>query len=206
MLLEIRPLHPDFVGEVVRHRSDPAALPDAVAAIDAGMDRYAVLVFHDQHFDDASQLAFSRNFGDLEISSGGEMSKPEERRLAIELADISNLDRDSRLRAADDKARSNALGNRLWHSDASFRADPGEILAAFRPRRAGKPAATPNSPTCAPPMTRWTTRPKRRSRTWSPNTPVRFRVSRSAFRRWTSATTTRTSCARCAIGWCARIR
>ena len=38
------------------------------------MDRFAVLVFHDQHFDDETQLAFSRNFGELEISSGGEMA------------------------------------------------------------------------------------------------------------------------------------
>ncbi len=126
MLLEIRPLHPDFVGEASGIDLTQPLSPDAVAAIDAGMDRYAVLAFHDQHFDDPSQLAFSRNFGALEISSGGEMSKPEDRRLAIELADISNLDRDSRLRPADDSKRLNALGNRLWHSDASFRAVPAK--------------------------------------------------------------------------------
>ena len=126
MAMEIRPLHPDFVGEVSGIDLTRPLTPDAVAAIDAGMDRYAVLVFHDQRFDDAGQLAFSRNFGELEISSGGEMSRPEERRLAIELADISNLDRDNRVRAADDKRRLNALGNRLWHSDASFRAVPAK--------------------------------------------------------------------------------
>ncbi len=126
MAMEIRPLHPDFVGEVSGIDLTRPLTPDQVAAIDAGMDRYAVLVFHDQHFDDAGQLAFSRNFGALEVSSGGEMSRPEERRLAIELADISNLDRDNRVRAADDKRRLNALGNRLWHSDASFRAVPAK--------------------------------------------------------------------------------
>jgi alpha-ketoglutarate-dependent taurine dioxygenase len=98
-----------------------------VAAIEAGMDRFAVLVFHDQHSDDDTQLAFSRNFGELEISSGGEMSRPEDRRLKLEMADISNLDRDNRMRAADDRVRLNALGNRLWHSDASFRAIPAQV-------------------------------------------------------------------------------
>ncbi|HVZ06680.1 TauD/TfdA dioxygenase family protein [Rhodopila sp.] len=128
--MNIRPLTRnsagDFVGEVTG--IDLAApLSDAdVAAIDAGMDRFAVLVFHDQHFDDDTQLAFSRRFGELEISSGGEMSRPEDRRLKLEMADISNLDRNSRLRAADDRVRLSALGNRLWHSDASFRAIPAK--------------------------------------------------------------------------------
>ena len=126
MSIAIQPLHPGFVGEVSGIDLTRPLSRDEVAAIDAGMDRYAVLVFHDQRFDDATQLAFSRNFGELEISAGGEMSKPEERRLAIEFADISNLDRDSRMRAADDKRRLNALGNRLWHSDASFRAIPAK--------------------------------------------------------------------------------
>ena len=97
-----------------------------VTAIDDGMDRYGVLVFHGQRFDDETQLAFSRDFGELEISSGGEMSKPEDMRLKIELADISNLDPRNRLRAADDRKRLVALGNRLWHSDASFRAIPAK--------------------------------------------------------------------------------
>src|SRR5487761_1943323 len=126
MSIDIHPLHSVFAGEVSGIDLTRPLAPDAVAAIDAGMDRFAVLVFHDQHFDDATQLAFSRNFGALEISSGGEMSKPEERRLAVELADISNLDRNNHLRAADDARRLNGLGNRLWHSDASFRAVPAK--------------------------------------------------------------------------------
>jgi alpha-ketoglutarate-dependent 2,4-dichlorophenoxyacetate dioxygenase len=100
--------------------------PAHVAAIEAAMDQYAVLVFHGQRFDDDTQLAFTRNFGALEISSGGEMSKPEQRRLKLEMADISNLDLQGRLRTADDRVRLNALGNRLWHSDASFRAIPAK--------------------------------------------------------------------------------
>ncbi len=112
----------DFVGDVTGIDLTKPLTASQVSAIEAGMDRFAVLVFHDQRFDDETQMAFSRNFGDLEISSGGEMSKPEDRRLKLEMADISNLDRDNRLRAADDNVRLGSLGNRLWHSDASFRA------------------------------------------------------------------------------------
>jgi alpha-ketoglutarate-dependent 2,4-dichlorophenoxyacetate dioxygenase len=124
--VEITPLSPDFAGDVTGIDLTRPLTAQQVAAIEAGMDRFAVLVFHDQHFDDDTQLAFSRNFGELEISSGGEMAKPEERRLKLEMADVSNLDRDSRIRAADDRVRLNSLGNRLWHSDASFRAIPAK--------------------------------------------------------------------------------
>jgi alpha-ketoglutarate-dependent 2,4-dichlorophenoxyacetate dioxygenase len=130
----------DFAGEVTGIDLTTPLTAGQVAAINAGMDRFAVLVFHDQRFDDDTQLAFSRNFGELEVSSGGEMSKPEERRLKLEMADISNLDRDNKLRAADDRVRLGSLGNRLWHSDASFRAIPAKyslLSARIIPGRGG---------------------------------------------------------------------
>ena len=43
------------------------------------------------------------------------------RRLKIpQIGDISNLDEDNRLRARDDRRRLDSLGNRLWHTDASY--------------------------------------------------------------------------------------
>ncbi len=128
MTLPIRPLTPSgFAGEVAGIDLTQPLTPDQVAAIDAGMDRFGVLVFHDQRFDDASQMTFSRYFGELEVSSGAEMSKPEDRRLPrMEMADVSNLDRDNKPRAVSDRMRLTSLGNRLWHSDASFRAVPAK--------------------------------------------------------------------------------
>ena len=126
MSISITPLRPGFVGEVAGIDLTRKLTAADVAAIDAGMDQYAVLVFHDQRFEDDQQLDFTRHFGELEISSGGEMSKPEDRRLKLEMADISNLDQHNRMRTADDKKRLNNLGNQLWHSDASFRASPAK--------------------------------------------------------------------------------
>ena len=126
--MDITALSPagDFAGEVTGiDLTKPLAAGD-LAVIEAGMDRFAVLVFHDQAFNDETQIAFSRNFGALESSIGAQLSKPDDRRLRLEMADISNLDRDNRVRAADDKARLAALGNQLWHSDASFRAVPAK--------------------------------------------------------------------------------
>jgi alpha-ketoglutarate-dependent 2,4-dichlorophenoxyacetate dioxygenase len=140
MAIDIRPLTRFIGGEVSRIDLTKPLNGAQVAAIEAGMDRFAVLVFHDQRFDDETQLAFSRNFGELEVSSGAEMSRPEERRLKMEMADISNLDSQNRLRAADDRKRLGALGNLLWHSDASFRAVPAKysmLSARIVPAKGG---------------------------------------------------------------------
>ena len=124
MSISIRPLHPVFVGEVSGIDISQPLSSDQVAAMEAGMDHYAVLAFRDQPLTDEQQLAFSRNFGELEITLAGQMAKPEDRRLGdqLELGDISNLTARNQIRERDDRSRMYALANRLWHSDASFRA------------------------------------------------------------------------------------
>jgi alpha-ketoglutarate-dependent 2,4-dichlorophenoxyacetate dioxygenase len=128
MSMSIRPLTASgFAGEVSGIDLTSPLTRDQVIAIDAGMDKHGVLVFHDQRFDDETQMAFSRAFGELEVSSGAEMTKGQDRRLPqMEMADVSNLDREGKLRAASDRMRLTSLGNRLWHSDASFRAVPAK--------------------------------------------------------------------------------
>ncbi len=126
MSLTIRQIHPMFVGEVSGVDLTSPLSREEAAAIDAGMDRYAVLVFHDQRLTDEQQVGFSRNFGEIERAVGSNITKPGERRLAVELADVSNLDKDQRPLARDDRKRLFNLGNRLWHSDSSFRAIPAK--------------------------------------------------------------------------------
>jgi alpha-ketoglutarate-dependent 2,4-dichlorophenoxyacetate dioxygenase len=121
--MHIKPLHTGFVGEVFGVDISCPLSSGRISEIESGMDRYAVLVFPDQPLTDEQQCAFSRNFGELEVTLIGQMSKPGERRLRpIEMGDISNLDPSGQLRKRDDNRRMYALGNRLWHSDASFRA------------------------------------------------------------------------------------
>jgi alpha-ketoglutarate-dependent 2,4-dichlorophenoxyacetate dioxygenase len=104
---------------------------DDIAALHAGMDRFGVLVFHDQQIDDDQQIAFSRSLGPLEQATG-DIAAPEDRRLSMDLNDISNLDKHNRVLARDDRRRLFALGNRLWHSDSSFKQVPAKysILSA----------------------------------------------------------------------------
>ena len=140
MTIAFQPLTPTIAAEASGIDLTQPLTRAQVRAIDDGMDRYGVLVFHDQRFDDDTQLAFSRSFGELEVSSGAEMSKPGELRLKMEMADISNLDAQNRLRAADDRKRLGALGNRLWHADASFRAIPAKyslLSARIVPEKGG---------------------------------------------------------------------
>ena len=102
------------------------------------MDRFGVLVFHDQHLDDEQQIAFSRQLGKLEEATGDIMSE-KERRLSMELNDISNLDKHGELLPRDDRRRLFSLGNLLWHSDSSFKDVPAKysLLSARKIPGAG---------------------------------------------------------------------
>jgi alpha-ketoglutarate-dependent 2,4-dichlorophenoxyacetate dioxygenase len=126
MTISIRQIHPVFVGEVKGVDLRRPLSAEDVEAIEAGMARYAVLVFHDQPLSDEQQVAFSRNFGEIELAVGSNVTRPEDRRIPVELADISNLDRDHQVFARDDRRRMFNLGNELWHSDSSFRAIPAK--------------------------------------------------------------------------------
>jgi alpha-ketoglutarate-dependent 2,4-dichlorophenoxyacetate dioxygenase len=124
--MHIQQITPVFAGEVSGIDITKPLSRDEVAGIEAGMDKYAVLVFRDQAFTDEAQKAFSVNFGALEHTAGGNVTKAAERRLDAYMADVSNLDKDNKPLARDDRRRFFNLGNRLWHSDSSYRAVPAK--------------------------------------------------------------------------------
>ena len=129
MAFDIKPIDPAtrafFAGvvsgiDLTRRLSD-----EEVAAIHAGMDRFGMLVFHSQKLDDESQLAFSRQLGPLETATG-DIAAPEDRRISMDVNDISNLDKHGKVVARDDRRRLFGLGNQLWHSDSSFKEVPAK--------------------------------------------------------------------------------
>jgi alpha-ketoglutarate-dependent 2,4-dichlorophenoxyacetate dioxygenase len=138
-MLSIRQIHPVFAGEVSGVDLRKPLSAAEVAAIEAGMDRYAVLVFHGQNITDDQQIAFTKNFGEIEGAPGGNITKPNELRLKTGMIDVSNLDKEGRPLPRDDRRRMFNLGNRLWHSDSSFRAIPAKysILSARTVATAG---------------------------------------------------------------------
>ena len=120
-----RKLHPCFAAEV--GPVDLKTVHDEVAlgSIRGGMDQFAVLVFRDQIWSDAEHLDFAQRLdGRLHTKLG--ISALQKNRLGNEaLGDISNLDESGEIMKSDNRKRMYGLGNRLWHTDASFQDPPG---------------------------------------------------------------------------------
>ena len=121
-----RQIGPCFAAEMEGLDLSQPLSPDEVAAVHAGMDKYAVLVFRDQKIDDDQQLAFTRSLGNLEQTANASLRAPDEYRLPTTFADVSNLDQHNKVFARDDRRRLFAIGNRLWHSDSSFKVIPAK--------------------------------------------------------------------------------
>ena len=143
MTIDIQPIDPVnrafFAGVVSGLDLTRPLSKDEVATVHAGMDRFGVLVFHDQKIDDDQQLVFSRSLGPLEQATG-DIAAPEDRRVSMDLNDISNLDKNNKVLARDDRRRLFGLGNQLWHSDSSFKPTPAKyslLHARSIPSRGG---------------------------------------------------------------------
>jgi len=118
-MISFKPLHPVFVAEAQGVDLRQPLSKEEIGKVEEAMDRYAVLVWHDQPLDEDQQIAFSRQFGALDIglrkAYGGKHRLKHE-----ELIDISNVTPEGEVTGrASSKAISN-LANQLWHSDSSF--------------------------------------------------------------------------------------
>ena len=121
MALAITPLHPHIGAEIGGlDLSRPLDRRRHLAELWRAIDRHAVLVFHDQQISDQQLHDFAARFGELEIGRSAALQGGRRRLSIPQIGDISNLDEDNRLRARDDRRRLDSLGNRLWHTDASY--------------------------------------------------------------------------------------
>lgn len=123
MAITVQPITESFAAEIGDVDLARPIAADDLAAIRAAFTRYAVVIFPDQHFDDESQLDFARHFGPLETTVF-KARKDHKLRLHENLADVGNLDSDNRLLETKDRQRLYNLGNRLWHTDSSFKRVP----------------------------------------------------------------------------------
>lgn len=131
MPLKIRQIGPCFAGEVEGiDLSQPLSQEDA-DAIHAGMDKYAVLVFHDQKLTNEQQMAFTLSLGPIEPPRRASLRAKDDVRLPDTFADVSNLDKDNRPMERYDRRRLFAIGNRLWHSDSSFKKIPAKYSILY---------------------------------------------------------------------------
>ena len=123
MAITVQSITPTFAAEVGDVDLSKPLAADDLAAIRAAFTNYAVLVFPDQHFAGDSQLDFARNFGPLETTVF-KVRKDQKLRLHENMADVSNLDAENRILTTNDRLRLYNLGNRLWHTDSSFKRLP----------------------------------------------------------------------------------
>ncbi len=123
MTVTVQPTTPEFAAEIGDVDLGKPLSNEDLAAIRAAFTKYAVLVFPDQTFSDESHLDFARHFGPLETSVFA-IRSDHKMRLQPQLADVGNLDAQDRILKTDDRVRLYQLGNRLWHTDSSFKRVP----------------------------------------------------------------------------------
>lgn len=128
MAISFSPLHPVFVAECSGvDIGQPLSAADA-ETIHCGMDQYAVLVFrHGRPLTTTEQLTFTQSLGEME--GAYTQIRPREGVTRLDsprLSDISNLDVDNQILDRESRARQFSLGNRLWHSDSSYKKVPAK--------------------------------------------------------------------------------
>lgn len=132
MSITVTPARPDFVAEIAGVDVARPLGPADRQAIEDAINRYAVVVFRGQTLDDETQVAFARNFGPIASSALKLRHRDIKHRIeSSDVADISNLDGDGNVLKPDARRRLDGLANRLWHTDASFRAVPGALSMLY---------------------------------------------------------------------------
>src|SRR5262249_11174925 len=125
MNLMFTPLHPVFVGEASRVELRQIHDDTTLTTIRDAMDRYAVLVFHDQAFTDDEHLAFAQRLDGALHTKLGSAAIQKNRFGNEALGDVSNIGADGEILKGGDRRRAYSLGHRLWPTDASFQDPPG---------------------------------------------------------------------------------
>ena len=120
MNIQITPITSDFGAEITGVKmSMPVDLRIRDKIVTA-MDRYAVCVIRGENVSEEEQINFAKAFGPLD-EINGVLQTGIKRRVAAELVDISNMDENSDILGSGDRRRLFNLGNRLWHTDGSFK-------------------------------------------------------------------------------------
>ena len=127
MIIETRKEFPDFVAFVSDVDLKNELETDQVKELDTAINEFSVLVFKNQNINDEQQVRFTKYFGEIEASGNkSNITKAKDRRLSTDLADVSNLDKNNKPFTQNDPRRIFNLGNRLWHTDSSFKEIPAK--------------------------------------------------------------------------------
>jgi alpha-ketoglutarate-dependent taurine dioxygenase len=195
MTITVCPVTPSFAAEIGDVDLSASLAPSDVQAIKDAFAKYAVLIFPDQNLSQDQHLDFARYFGPLETTIALHR-KDAKLRVRKEFADVSNLDPENQVWGKDSRQRMFQLGNRLWHTDSSFKRLPALASLLY-----ARTIPTVGGHTELP-MTRCPNRRSAASTISSPSirSSTRARGSASPI----SATRNGRACHRCRKCWCAR--
>jgi alpha-ketoglutarate-dependent 2,4-dichlorophenoxyacetate dioxygenase len=122
--MEIRSITDSFAAEIGDvDLSKPLSTADE-QTIKQAFWKYSVLVFPDQDLTPQQHINFSKLFGPIETDRVLDQ-KVTPHRLDVSFADISNLSPEGKIWAEDSRQRMYKAGNKLWHTDSSFKFLPG---------------------------------------------------------------------------------
>lgn len=133
MTLSFRQIGPCFAAEAAGLDITKPITPAQAEAIHEAMNEYAVVVFREQPLDDDTQMAFTLSLGPIEPPVTTNLRKKNELRISTNFADVSNLDENNKPFEREDRRRLFGIGNRLWHSDSSFKVIPAKYSLLHAP-------------------------------------------------------------------------
>ena len=98
--------------------------------VEEAFESYSILIIPDQRISQQQHIDFALRFGPLDASMVVDMTddKP---RIRADITDVSNLDGNGEICAEDDRLRLFQLGNRLWHTDSSFKKVPAKASLLY---------------------------------------------------------------------------
>ena len=120
MTIDINPISKEFAAEITGLSIERPLNDDTRDDIISALDTYATVVVRGAPVSQEKQIGFALRFGSLD-EVNGVLSTGIERRVRPELTDVSNIDADRKLFDHNDRRRLFNLGNRLWHTDSSFK-------------------------------------------------------------------------------------
>jgi alpha-ketoglutarate-dependent 2,4-dichlorophenoxyacetate dioxygenase len=130
MAITVCAVTPSFAAEIGDVDLSREIEPSDIDAIKEVFAKYAVLIFPDQRLSQDQHLDFAKLFGPLETTIAL-YRKDERLRVRKEFADVSNLSPDNKVWDKDSRQRMFQLGNRLWHTDSSFKRLPARASLLY---------------------------------------------------------------------------
>jgi len=124
MTMSLNAITRDFVAEIYDVDLSKPVPAAGMEAIKQAFWKYGVLVFPEQKLSAQQHIDFARQFGPIEYDRVLD-SENAFIRVGKGFADISNLNPEGKIWDRNSRQRMYKEGNKLWHTDSSFKYKPG---------------------------------------------------------------------------------